>query len=63
LGGVRPQYRRRRGLRSSLIDLCGPGAAVAVLPLVVAPPVGHGTSSLPRFRNEPELVILALLAG
>ena len=51
------------GFRSSLIKLCGAGAAMALLLLAVAPLVGHATSSLPRFRNETELVILAVLGG
>src|SRR5215813_5715821 len=46
--------------RSSLIKLCGAGVAMALLLLTVAPLVGHATSSLPRFRNETELVILAV---
>jgi putative peptidoglycan lipid II flippase len=49
--------------RSSLFKLCGAGAAMAVLLLVTAPLVAHATSSLPRFRNESELVILAVLGG
>ena len=36
---------------------------MAVLLLVAAPLVAHATSSLPRFRNETELVILAVLGG
>jgi putative peptidoglycan lipid II flippase len=52
-----------REFRSSLIKLCGAGAAMAVLLLVAAPLVAHATSSLPRFRNETELVILAVLGG
>jgi hypothetical protein len=36
---------------------------MAVLLLVSGPLVAHATSSLPRFRNESELVILAVLGG
>jgi len=50
-------------LKSSLVKLFGAGAAMAVLLLVAAPLVAHATSSLPRLRNETELVALALLGG
>ena len=50
-------------LRSSLFKLFAAGAAMALLLLVAAPLVAHATSSLPRFRNETELVILAVLGG
>jgi hypothetical protein len=36
---------------------------MALLRLAVAPLVGHATLSLPRFRNETELLVLAVLGG
>ena len=50
-------------LKSSLIKLSGAGAAMAVLLLVAVPLVTHMISSLPRFRNEFELLVLAVLGG
>src|SRR3984893_17600406 len=50
-------------LKSSLIRLFGAGLVMTLVLLVAAPLVAHATSSLPRFRNETELVILAVLGG
>jgi putative peptidoglycan lipid II flippase len=50
-------------LRSALIKLCGAGLAMALLLFLAAPPISHAVASLPRFRNETELVVLAALGA
>jgi putative peptidoglycan lipid II flippase len=50
-------------LKSSLIKLAAAGAALAVV-LLIADPIVTGLSfSLPRFRNETVLILLALIGG
>jgi putative peptidoglycan lipid II flippase len=50
-------------LRSSLGKLLAAGIALALLLLVASPLVTSLLSSLSRFRNESELLVLALLGG
>jgi len=50
-------------LRSSLIKLVGAGLAMALLLFLAAPFVGRAVASLPRFRNETELLVLAALGA
>jgi putative peptidoglycan lipid II flippase len=50
-------------LKSSLIKLAVAGVALAALLFFAAPIVAALASSWPRFRNESELLILALLGG
>jgi putative peptidoglycan lipid II flippase len=50
-------------LRSSLTKLCGAGLAMALLLFLAAPLISHAVASLPRFRNESELVVLAALGA
>jgi putative peptidoglycan lipid II flippase len=50
-------------LKSSLLKLAGAGLALALLLVVTAPLVGTLLSSFARFRNELELLALALSGG
>ena len=50
-------------LKSSLVKLAVVAAAFALLLLAGAPAVAWLLSPLPRFRNEAELLLLALLGG
>jgi putative peptidoglycan lipid II flippase len=50
-------------LRSSLVKLLGAGLAMALLLFLAAPLVGSAVASLPRFRNETELLLLAALGA
>lgn len=50
-------------LKSSLVKLAAAGLALALLLLFAAPFVTNVLSSLSRFRNESELLVLALLGG
>jgi len=50
-------------LKSSLVKLAAAGAALALLLFLAAPPVAAALSAWPRFRNESELIVLALLGG
>jgi putative peptidoglycan lipid II flippase len=50
-------------LKSSLIKLAGAGLALALLLLFAAPLVTNMLSSVSRFRDEFELLVLALLGG
>jgi len=50
-------------LKSSLVRLTVAGLVLALVLLFAQPIVTSALSSLPRFRNESELVVLALLGG
>jgi putative peptidoglycan lipid II flippase len=50
-------------LKSSLVKLAAAGGALALLLFFAAPLVTSSISSWPRFRNESELIVLALLGG
>ncbi len=50
-------------LRSSLVKLAAAGLALAVLLVFATPFVTSRLSSLPRLRNESELIALALIGG
>jgi putative peptidoglycan lipid II flippase len=50
-------------LRAALIKLAAAGAALAALLLLAAPLVANILSSVPRFRDESQLLVLALLGG
>src|SRR5579872_6495598 len=50
-------------LKSSLRRLAAAGFVLAVVLLLATPVVTYVLSSLPRFRNESELVMLAVLGG
>ena len=50
-------------LKASLIKLAGAGAALALVLFAADPVVTGLLSSWPRFRNESELALLALLGG
>jgi putative peptidoglycan lipid II flippase len=50
-------------LRSSLIRLCGAGLAMALLLFLAAPPISQAVAALPRFRNEAELLLFAVLGA
>jgi putative peptidoglycan lipid II flippase len=50
-------------LKASLAKLAAVGAALAVVLLIADPLVMRLLSSWPRFRNESELALLALLGG
>ncbi len=50
-------------LKSSLTKLAAAGAALAVVLLIADPIVTGLSSSLPRFRNETVLILLALIGG
>ena len=50
-------------LRSSLVKLLGAAVLFALALLVAEPAVGRLLSTLPRLRNETELLVLAVLGG
>jgi putative peptidoglycan lipid II flippase len=50
-------------LKSSLAKLAGAGAAMTLVLLVSVPIVTNMLSSVSRFRNESELLVLALIGG
>jgi len=50
-------------LKASLIKLAAAGVALALVLIVADPLVTALLSSWPRFRNESELALLALLGG
>ena len=50
-------------LKSSLIRLFGAGLVMALVLLFAAPVVAKMLSSVATFRNESELLVLALLGG
>ena len=50
-------------LKSSLVKLAGAGVAMAILLLFAAPLVSLLFSSWAKFRNEAELIVLALVGG
>jgi putative peptidoglycan lipid II flippase len=50
-------------LKSSLWKLAAAGALMAVVLLIAAPIVTGLSSSLPRFRNETDLILLALIGA
>jgi putative peptidoglycan lipid II flippase len=52
-----------RELRSSLWKLAASGAVMAVVLLIADPIVTGLSSSLPRFRNETVLILLALIGA
>jgi len=52
-----------RELKSSLLKLTGAGVVMAVVLLIADPLVTGLSSSLPRFRNEMVLILLALIGA
>jgi len=50
-------------LKSSLVKLAAAGLALALILFFAAPLVASWISTWPRFRNESELLVLALLGG
>jgi putative peptidoglycan lipid II flippase len=50
-------------LKSSLLKLAAAGAVLAVVLLIADPLVTGLSSSLPRFRNETNLILLAVIGG
>jgi putative peptidoglycan lipid II flippase len=52
-----------RELRSALIKMIGAGIVMALALWLAAPRVAYAASTLPRFRNETELLLLAVLGG